>query len=91
MVSPDSRIPPGFPGFNTVSVRHLTLQQIAYYLAAEQPFDCAGSFKSEGLGIALFSKLEGEDPTSLVGLPLIRLVRMLQEERIDVLLPGAGG
>jgi septum formation protein len=76
---------------NTVSVRHLTLQQIACYLAAEQPFDCAGSFKSEGLGIALFSKLEGEDPTSLVGLPLIRLVSMLQEERIDVLLLGAGG
>ncbi len=75
----------------TVSIRHLTLQQIACYLAAEQPFDCVGSFKSEGLGIALFSKLEGEDPTSLVGLPLIRLVRMLQEERVDVLLPGAGG
>jgi septum formation protein len=75
----------------TVSVRPLTLQQIACYLAAEQPFDCVGSFKSEGLGIALFSKLEGDDPTSLVGLPLIRLVRMLQEERIDVLLPGARG
>jgi septum formation protein len=75
----------------TVSIRYLTLQQIACYLAAEQPFDCVGSFKSEGLGIALFSKLEGEDPTSLVGLPLIRLVRMLQEERIDVLSPGAGG
>jgi hypothetical protein len=82
--------PKGGCRLNTVSIRHLTLQQIVGYLAAEQPFDCVGSFKSEGLGIALFSKLEGEDPTSLVGLPPIRLVSMLQEERIDVLLLGAG-
>lgn len=69
-----------------VYLRPLTLEQISCYLAAEQPFDCAGSFKSEGLGIALFSRLEGDDPTSLVGLPLIRLVSMLQEEGVDVLL-----
>jgi predicted house-cleaning NTP pyrophosphatase (Maf/HAM1 superfamily) len=44
----------------------------------ERPFDCAGSFKSEGLGITLFTRLEGDDPSALIGLPLIRLVAMLE-------------
>jgi septum formation protein len=68
-----------------VHFRHLTQQQIEAYLHREQPYQCAGSFKSEGLGIALFEKLTGEDPTSLVGLPLIQLIRMLEAEGIDVI------
>ena len=68
-----------------VKFRQLHLQQIENYLRREQPYQCAGSFKSEGLGIALFDRLEGEDPTSLVGLPLIRLTRMLEAEGISVL------
>jgi len=51
----------------------------------EKPYDCAGSFKSEGLGISLFSKLEGEDPNTLIGLPLIALIQMLDNEGIDPL------
>ncbi|HAJ88092.1 MAG TPA: septum formation inhibitor Maf, partial [Pseudomonas sp.] len=58
--------------------------RIERYLKAEQPFDCAGSFKAEGLGISLFRSTEGEDVTSLVGLPLIRLVDMLLNEGIDI-------
>ena len=54
------------------------------YLLAEQPYDCAGSFKSEGLGISLFRSTEGEDTSSLIGLPLIRLVDMLLNEGIEV-------
>lgn len=63
-----------------VHFRHLTAGQIERYLQAEQPYNCAGSFKSEGLGICLFQRLEGDDPTSLIGLPLIALVTMLQQE-----------
>jgi len=61
-----------------VHFRTLTETQIERYVAREQPLDCAGSFKSEGLGIALFEKLEGDDPNALIGLPLIRLVQMLE-------------
>lgn len=68
-----------------VRFRHLTRQQIETYLHREQPYQCAGSFKSEGLGIALFETLTGEDPTSLVGLPLIRLIRMLEAEEVYVI------
>lgn len=53
--------------------RELTETEIRHYLRTEQPYDCAGSFKMEGLGIALFNRLEGRDPNSLVGLPLIAL------------------
>ncbi|MGH1371511.1 MAG: Maf family protein [Cellvibrionaceae bacterium] len=56
----------------TVIFRELTDTQIAYYVDREQPFDCAGSFKSEGLGISLFSAIRGDDPNSLIGLPLIK-------------------
>ncbi len=61
----------------TVHFRTLSAAQIQRYIAAEQPFDCAGSFKSEGLGVSLFQATEGSDATSLVGLPLIRLCDML--------------
>lgn len=61
-----------------VSFRELDEGTIARYLDAERPYDCAGSFKSEGLGIALFDAIHSEDPTALVGLPLIALTRMLR-------------
>lgn len=60
-----------------VHFRQLEDDQIARYLRKENPFNCAGSFKSEGLGITLFTRLEGRDPNTLIGLPLIRLVEML--------------
>ncbi|MFK8066711.1 MAG: nucleoside triphosphate pyrophosphatase [Gammaproteobacteria bacterium] len=68
-----------------VYFRELRSDQISAYLDTEQPYNCAGSFKSEGLGVALFEKMEGEDPTALVGLPLIRLVDMLRKEGVEVL------
>ena len=69
----------------TAHFRSLTDQQINDYLQREQPFDCAGSFKVEGLGIALFTRLQGNDPSSLEGLPLIALVALLAEAGIQVL------
>lgn len=68
-----------------VQFRCLTTTMIAAYLHREQPYHCAGSFKSEGLGIALFERLMGDDPTGLIGLPLIRLVRMLENAGVVVL------
>jgi len=68
-----------------VVFRALTAAMIEVYLRRERPYQCAGSFKSEGLGIALFERLEGDDPTSLVGLPLIRLTRMLEAAGVAVL------
>lgn len=70
-----------------VEFRPLTPAQIAGYVDRERPFNCAGSFKSEGLGIALFRRLAGDDPSALVGLPLIRLVAMLAAEGVEVLAP----
>lgn len=69
----------------TVHFRKLSESQIDFYLKKEQPYQCAGSFKSEGFGISLFSKLVGDDPNTLIGLPLIRLIDMLDHEHIDVL------
>ena len=69
----------------SVIFRDLTAAQIEHYLQREQPYNCAGSFKSEGLGIALFERLEGDDPNTLIGLPLIRLIRMLESEGFPVL------
>jgi len=69
----------------TVHFRELTDEQIDNYLRAEQPYNCAGSFKSEAMGIALFDKLEGDDPNSLIGLPLIQLIRMLEKEEVRVI------
>ncbi|MBS1211783.1 MAG: maf-2 [Proteobacteria bacterium] len=68
-----------------VHFRTLSDQQIRHYVERDQPFDCAGGFKSEGLGIALFEKLETEDPNALVGLPLIRLVRLLDTFGVSVI------
>ena len=69
----------------SVHFRELTDEQIDNYLKAEQPYNCAGSFKSEAMGIALFDRLEGDDPNSLIGLPLIRLIQMLEKEGIRVI------
>lgn len=69
-----------------VHFRTLSEAQISRYLHKEQPYDCAGSFKVEGLGISLFKRLEGGDPNSLVGLPLIALVDLLLAEGIDPLM-----
>ncbi len=68
-----------------VHFRHLTDEQIDNYLKTEHPYNCAGSFKSEALGIALFEKLEGDDPNSLIGLPLIRLIQMLEKEGVNII------
>ena len=68
----------------TVHMRHLDPARIERYLLAEQPYDCAGSFKAEGLGVSLFQSTEGPDATSLVGLPLIRLVDMLLVEGVQI-------
>lgn len=65
-----------------VHFRALDPAQIARYVDREQPFNCAGSFKSEGYGITLFQRLEGDDPNALVGLPLIRLVELLDREGV---------
>lgn len=67
-----------------VVFRRLDAQRIERYLLREQPYDCAGSFKMEGLGITLFHALRGDDPNSLIGLPLIRLCDMLIKEGIDL-------
>ncbi len=63
----------------TAHFRELTLVEIERYVALEQPLDCAGSFKVEGLGISLFSSLNGRDPNSLMGLPLIALLEMFRQ------------
>ncbi len=68
-----------------VHFRVLTDEEITQYLHAEEPYNCAGSFKSEGLGICLFERLEGNDPNTLIGLPLIKLVAVLKEQGLDVL------
>ena len=68
-----------------VYFRTLTEKQIAQYVDAEQPLNCAGSFKSEGLGICLFERFEGRDPNSLIGLPLMALNEMLLTWQIDIL------
>ena len=67
-----------------VKFRNLTDLQIKQYLEFEKPFNCAGSFKSEGLGISLFESMSGDDPNSLVGLPLIRLTQLLLSNGYDV-------
>jgi MAF protein len=69
----------------TVYFKKLSTQEITAYLNVEQPYNCAGSFKSEGLGICLFEKLEGDDPNTLIGLPLIKLISLLKAQGLDVL------
>ena len=68
-----------------VVFRNLSEAQIERYLDKERPYGCAGSVKSEGLGIALLERFEGEDPNTLIGLPLIRLIRMLENEGVTVI------
>ena len=68
-----------------VSFRNLSDEQIERYLKKEQPYHCAGSAKSEGLGIALISRIHGDDPNALIGLPLILLVGMLEKQGVMVL------
>ena len=68
-----------------VRFRELSNEQIENYLNKEQPYHCAGSAKSEGLGIALIDRMIGEDPNALIGLPLIKLVTMLQNEGVEVI------
>lgn len=67
-----------------VDFRTLSRSEIESYLLAEQPYSCAGSFKSEGLGVTLFKRLQGDDPSSLIGLPLIRLSEMLRDQGISL-------
>jgi septum formation protein len=68
-----------------VTFRRLSRNALEAYLRIEEPYDCAGSAKSEGLGIALIERIDSDDPTALVGLPLIRLVSMLTELGYPVL------
>ncbi len=68
-----------------VYFRDLSQDQIENYLNKEQPYNCAGSFKSEGLGISLFDRLEGNDPNTLIGLPLIQLIKMLERFHVKVI------
>ncbi|WP_372972601.1 Maf family protein [Marinobacter sp.] len=68
-----------------VHFRSLTGEDIDQYLRAEQPYQCAGSFRMEGLGIVLFDRLEGRDPNTLIGLPLMKLTDMLRVSGVDVL------
>ena len=68
-----------------VVFRELADDEIERYLQLDQPYDCAGSAKSESLGIALLSSIDSDDPTALIGLPLIRTVRLLREAGLDVL------
>ena len=68
-----------------VQFRNLSDSQIENYLIKEQPYHCAGSAKSEGLGIAIIEKMTGDDPNALIGLPLIRLIDMLKSEGVNVI------
>lgn len=68
-----------------VTFRDLSDAQIESYLIKEKPYQCAGSAKSEGLGIAIIAKMSGEDPNALIGLPLIKLVSMLFNEGVNVI------
>ena len=67
-----------------VTFKNLTESQISTYLQIEQPYDCAGSFKCEGLGIALFESLDGRDPNTLIGLPLIALMDLFNTMSVDL-------
>lgn len=67
-----------------VHFRTLDAAEIKRYIEREQPLDCAGSFKCEGLGIALFERIENVDPTALIGLPLIALTRLLRDAGVNI-------
>lgn len=84
VLTPDQRIVSHLESFN-VYFRELSETQIVNYVQREKPMDCAGSFKAESLGIALFERLEGQDPNSLIGLPLIALNKILYDLGFDTL------
>ncbi len=67
-----------------VTFRHLSGREISRYVEREAPFDCAGGFKCEGLGISLFESIDSDDPTALIGLPLIELCRLLRHAGFDL-------
>lgn len=69
----------------TVTFRDLTDCQIEQYLSKEQPYGCSGSLRADGLGIVMLKRFEGDDPTALIGLPLIRLITMLENEGVKIL------
>jgi len=69
----------------SVVFRQLSDAVIEHYLDKEQPYNCVGSFKSEGLGIALFERFEGDDPNALIGLPLVKLNALLRQEGFEIL------
>ncbi|MCV2349723.1 Maf family nucleotide pyrophosphatase [Paucibacter sp. Y2R2-4] len=85
----------GFAALDTAVIktrfRTLSAVEIENYLHAEQPYDCAGSAKSEGMGISLLAAIESDDPTALIGLPLIRTCEMLRQAGLDPLLHGKMG
>lgn len=68
-----------------VTFRELSDRQIENYLRHDQPYGCAGSFRSEAMGIALFKRMSGDDPNTLMGLPLIRLIEMLEAEGVEII------
>jgi septum formation protein len=70
----------------TVRFRHLGADEIEHYLRLDQPYDCAGSARSESLGVALLDAIDSDDPTALIGLPLIRTCALLREAGLDPLL-----
>jgi septum formation protein len=67
-----------------VDFRVLSDRQLEHYLQVEQPYQCAGSFKAEGYGACLFDKMRGDDPSALIGLPLIKLIAMLESAGVEV-------
>jgi septum formation protein len=69
----------GLPGYHYRDLRRLTETEIHRYVAREKPFDCAGGFKVEALGITLFESIESQDPTALIGLPLIWLAGAMRQ------------
>jgi MAF protein len=69
----------------TVFFRPLSREQIEHYVDMDKPYDCAGGFKAEGLGITLFRRIESDDPNSLIGLPLIKLIRLLNKFGINII------
>lgn len=85
VVAPDGRIAAEAAG-SVVRFLALSTARIRQYVAREQVLDCAGSFKAEGLGITLIAGIEGEDPTALIGLPLIATTRLLRAAGLDPLL-----
>jgi predicted house-cleaning NTP pyrophosphatase (Maf/HAM1 superfamily) len=69
-----------------VHFKELSNNTIEQYLRKEKPYNCAGSVRSEGLGVALFKRFDGDDPNALIGLPLIRLIEMLERENFDLFI-----